>query len=479
MNIKDVVPNFVTEDKQFECKARLDREDTIGWLKTIDGFANAKGGVLYLGVKDKSYDLIGFDESELDKEKLFLFAEIQRHFPRLPFINTFPLPYEINGKRRYILKVETLESKEKPVILKYKEMPMVFLRRDGFTNAASSEELYFMATSSSRPNFDRQDTNIPYKEDNFKKLFHFYEERNPEKSLSKKELAAIGFFNEQEHLRQGALLFSDDYDGEKTKIVCSSYRGLTRGDDTIIASNSFKGNLIDCFHFAYEFVEQRTNHGFTKTPNGRIDIDAYPSRAIFEAIINALAHRDYFLDGSQISVDLFINRLVISSPGSLFNAGELKATYDIDSIISRRRNELICDTFVLCKAMEAKGTGLGKIKEEYKNYDSRHQPFVLSKNNQFSICLPDLTYEEGVKISQESINLLKQILNPSRFDLDILSYCYGNKRTTKEIATYLGISDSTFLRKNIIGNLVSQELLIETEEKGKKYQTNTQLVLLR
>jgi len=37
-----------------------------------------------------------------------------------------------------------------------------------------------------------------------------------------------------------------------------------------------------------------------------------------------LAHRDYFLSGSAIYVDLFKNRLVISSPGSFFGTGDMK-----------------------------------------------------------------------------------------------------------------------------------------------------------
>ena len=51
-----------------------------------------------------------------------------------------------------------------------------------------------------------------------------------------------------------------------------------------------------------------------------IGVDAYPARALFEGIINAIAHRDYFLDGTQIQVDMFKNRLEISSPGSFFKA---------------------------------------------------------------------------------------------------------------------------------------------------------------
>jgi len=41
-------------------------------MKTINGFTNNKGGVLLIGVEDKTFNLIGFDSGELDKEKIFL-----------------------------------------------------------------------------------------------------------------------------------------------------------------------------------------------------------------------------------------------------------------------------------------------------------------------------------------------------------------------------------------------------------------------
>lgn len=109
-----------------------------------------------------------------------------------------------------------------------------------------------------------------------------------------------------------------------------------------------------------------------------------------------MAHRDYFLSGSAIYVDLFKNRLVISSPGCFFGTGDMKKTYKLDSFISNRRNELICDIFIMCKAMEDKGTGFEKILEDYKNVDLKYKPFIFAKNNQFSIVLPDLTNKDGV-----------------------------------------------------------------------------------
>ena len=67
-----------------------------------------------------------------------------------------------------------------------------------------------------------------------------------------------------------------------------------------------------------DFVNQRMNHSMIKLEDTRKNIDAYPQRALFEGVVNAAAHRDYFLDGTQIQVDMFKDRLEISSPGGFY-----------------------------------------------------------------------------------------------------------------------------------------------------------------
>ena len=69
MFLEDLLGGLQIENDQIECKSRLNREDVIGWLKTIAGFANAKGGIFYIGVEDKSNKLIGFDKKEADNER--------------------------------------------------------------------------------------------------------------------------------------------------------------------------------------------------------------------------------------------------------------------------------------------------------------------------------------------------------------------------------------------------------------------------
>ena len=145
--------------------------------------------------------------------------------------------------------------------------------------------------------------------------------------------------------------------------------------------NRFNGNLIASIEYIIDFINQRMNHSLIKLEDGRKNIDAYPKRALFEGVINAVAHRDYFLDGTQIQIDMFKDRLEILSPGGFYRGEKIGKTYDLSGIISKRRNELITGVLVACNVMEAAGTRFDKIIEEYTDADEKHKPYVYSSSD--------------------------------------------------------------------------------------------------
>ena len=316
--------------------------------------------------------------------------------------------------------------------------------------------------------------------EDFQGFYAFFRERNDGKSPSEKRLKSIPFFSDDGKLYMGAYLFSDSCSGQETKVVCTQYPGKNRGSREVISTKEYNGGLIGAYHFINDFVRSRENHGFIKLGSGRKDIDAYPERALFEAIINALAHRDYLLSGEQIVVDMFIDRLVISTPGNFFEVGNLPTTYEIKDLLSRKRNELICDVFVYAHAMEARGSGLELIQEDYEGQDYAHRPCVYSHSNQFTIVLPDITFANGVDIIRESVEIFGEIENETDRDAAILAFCLDKSKSSREIAAYLKISDSSFLRKQLLLRLEEQGYLIKrTQGRTALYQSNPAKVKLR
>ena len=480
MYLEEIAAEVRLESDCFECKSRLNREDITGWLKTIAGFANASGGELYIGVEDKTNKLIGFDRSSADNERNFFNNKVNEHLTPRPQMSISFVRYEINGSERFVIRVRIPESAVKPVILKIKGVPAIYMRRDGFTNGATYEEIIEMSIRSKNTQYDILTSDEKYNPDDFTLLRSYYEEHNNGKKLTEKALQSMGFYNENGLLANGALLFSDHYREKKTGVICSVFSGFNKGSERIVSVNRYQGNIIIVIQAMMEFVMQRMNHSMKKLGSSRINVDAYPQRALFEAVINAVAHRDYFLDGTQIQVDMFRDRLEITSPGGFYRGEQFGRTYDLSGIISKRRNELIASVLVSCNVMEAAGTGFDKITEEYRNADIGHRPYISSASDHFTLVLPDLTYDgETGNPLLPALDFIP-VPNGTVHDERILSFCYVKARKASEIAEYLGICDSNYFRKKMLENLADCGYL-EKSKAGRAlyFKTNPNAVTLR
>ena len=479
MYLEEIIEGIQLENDKFECKAKLNRDDILGWLKTIAGFANASGGDFYIGVEDKTNKLIGFDRVAADNERNYFNNQVNEHLVPRPQMTISFVRYEIKEKERFIIRVQVTDSVIKPVILKYKNIPSIFMRRDGFTNGATYEEIIEMSVKSKNTQYDILISDVKYEVSNYTELRDFYALHNDGKELPEKALQSMGFYNEEGLLANGALLFGDDYREKKTEVQCSVFSGFNKGSERIVTINRFNGNIISTINYMMEFVTQRMNHSMIKLGDTRKNIDAYPQRALFEGVINAVAHRDYFLDGTQIQVDMFKDRLEISSPGSFYRGEKLGKTYDLSGIISKRRNELITSVLVSCNVMEAAGTGFDKIVEEYKNADAMHRPFISSSSDHFTLVLPDLTYMDGIEERGIPVLVFIPVENGTAYDDKVLSFCYYQAHKVSEIAEYLGISDSTYLRKQVLGNLEKHGYLESSKiSRAMYFKTNRAMVTL-
>lgn len=499
MMLEELFPDLKMEDYHLEVKAKMDDSDDKNpkyyldengekrrairsipeWLKTVAGFSNYEGGTLLFGVKD-DFTLIGFERKELDAIRNKMNNMINEHLSPRPTTKITFVSYPIKGKERFIIRVDVDSSEVRPVLLKFNQLASIFMRRDGFTGLATYEEIINLSIHSKNTSYDRQISDVIYQSNDFTDLQNLHKKYSDNSLLTDKKLQSMGFFDDKGYLSNGAVLFKDNYDGDKTTVHCNLFSGLTRGDDRIITTYKFTDNIPNSIERIMEFVAQRENHSFIKQPMGRIDIDSYPKRALQEGVINAIAHRDYYIDGAQIQIDMFQNRLEISSPGSFLSGGRIEKTHDLSSIISQRRNELICNVLVSCNLMEASGTGYEKIIDAYKDQDFNHQPYVFSSPIQFTLVLPDVTYELGISNSDIPELIIVDSQKLSENEKKILSFSFRKGRSTKEIAEYLGIGNSTYFRNEILKKLVDADYLIKTKEgKSFVYKTNDKMISLK
>ena len=104
MYLEEIIGDIELESDKYESKAILNREDVVGWLKTIAWFANASGGDFYIGVEDKTNKLIGFDRKAADNERNYFNNQVNEHLSPRPQIKIAFEKYEIKGTERFIIK---------------------------------------------------------------------------------------------------------------------------------------------------------------------------------------------------------------------------------------------------------------------------------------------------------------------------------------------------------------------------------------
>lgn len=96
---------------------------------------------------------------------------------------------------------------------------------------------------------------------------------------------------------------------------------------------------------ACDFVRRNMKVSAVKhADGGREDRPQFDMLAVFEAVVNAVAHRDYSMPGSKVRIRLFDDRLEIYSPGMLVNA------MSTDSLPYRQaaRNEVLTSLLARC-----------------------------------------------------------------------------------------------------------------------------------
>ena len=134
-------------------------------------------------------------------------------------------------------------------------------------------------------------------------------------------------------------------------IVVTCYRGNDRASDQIDAQ-TITGPLNRQITEAVAFAVRNMRVGAYKNP-ARTDLPQYSEAALFEAIVNAVVHRDYSIRGSRIRLSMFADRLEINSPGGL------PSNLTIDSMDVRQstRNEALASIFGRIPVGEIRGSG--------------------------------------------------------------------------------------------------------------------------
>ena len=140
------------------------------------------------------------------------------------------------------------------------------------------------------------------------------------------------------------------------EIMAVAHDGLVNDPNEQVDALEIQGPLDGQIWDALHFVRRNMRTPARKFL-GRIDYPQYDLAAVFEAIVNAVAHRDYSRDAQRIRLFMYADRLEIHTPGALPNS----MTIDSMAAISAPRNEVIASLFARYYPVEEPLLGKGRL----------------------------------------------------------------------------------------------------------------------
>ena len=359
----------------------------------IAAFANTRGGVLVLGVDDATREVIGIPVERLDAVEALVrqCCEDSMNPPAVPLIERMTLPDSV-GAAQSILRVEISRG------LFVHRSPGGYFHRVGSSKRQMPPDhlarLFQQRSQSRLIRFDETPVPGATLADLDEALWERFRTPlttgTPEEMLAKLAMAAqdeeegtwrptvagvLLACRQPERFLPCAFIQAVAYHGEE--IAPQANRAYQRD------ASDITGPLDRQIFDACGFVRKNMRVGARKShEGGREDLPQFDLLAVFEAVANAVAHRDYSMHGSKVRLRLFDNRLELYTPGPLVN------TMTLESLLHRQaaRNEAITSMLARC-SME--NSGLPSHRTHIMDKRGEGMPAIFSLTKELAGEFPD------------------------------------------------------------------------------------------
>jgi len=429
----------MNESKTIEFK----REYTDNIKKTVAAFANSDGGTIYIGIQDDG-TAVGVSDAD---DTILRMTNAVRDAIR-PDVTLFVECdiEEIENKTVVVAAIQRGTARPYYIGKKGLRPEGVYVRQGASTVPATETVIRDMIKETSGDCYEtaralqQQLTFVETAAYFKKKKIAFGDEQ-------KVSLGLVGLDGTYTNL---ALLLSEQC---QHTIKLAIFEGSKK---TVFKERKeFSGSLLGQVEEAYEYMERynRTRAEFKGLE--RIDRKDYPEEALREALLNAIIHRDYSFSASTL-ISLFDDRIEFVTVGGLVKGMTLD---DILIGVSILRNQNLANVFYRLKLIEAYGTGLPKIMENYE--EEVKQPRLDVADNAFKIILPNRNFyveKKMSKIAGENASVTKR-------EEQVLRLFDSNEFIVrKDIEQAAGVSQATAI---VLLREMTQKGLLEKVGSGK------------
>lgn len=336
---------------------RIEFKETFSGLdKEMVAFANASGGKIFLGISDNN-KIVGIRNSNKLKSQLQDIAN-----------NCQPPIKIIINEFKNLLIATVKEGEDKP----YKCTSGFYTRVGPNSQKLTRNEIIDFFQSEGKIRYDelsnlKFDFNTHFSMNKFDKCLRLAgisrimdaEDILINLGVAEKQEGKIIFNN------TGVFFFAKNLQDiyYHTAVTCALYKGTEKVDvlDRRDFNEDIVGNIDGAMNFLKQYIPIR--YEMSGAPR-RTEIPEIPYGALREAIINAVAHRDYFEKGSNVMVEMFDERIEISNFGGLVKGLNPK-DFGKKSVL---RNPNIANILHRIGYIEKMGTGISKMQHFMENF---------------------------------------------------------------------------------------------------------------
>ena len=457
---------LVAECTAYDYKVELEERKPKSWLKSVSAFANTRGGSLFFGI-DNDGVVRSLDDVQHVCEAISI--HIRDRMDPLPDVEMIPL--EVEDKK--ILQVKVHEGNYTPYYYVGDGQRVAYVRNGEESLPATAEEMVRLVLKGSNRTFDSLRTDCKTDDYSFALLASTFRERT-QQEWDKKYLQSFGLVTKDGYLTNAGMLFTDYCEFSQSRLYCTRWAGLEKDD--ALNDAEYKGNILLLLLEAMNFVKSSTRKGWEKLPDGRKNKPEYAERAVLEALVNHFIHRDYTVMGGEVHLDIYDDRLVITSPGGMYN-GQKVQDLDIEEVSSDRRNPILADVMAQLDYMEKRGSGLKRICNETRSlesYKEDRKPKFKSSSSHFITTIYSMEYErEGISEKQvegtsSTSNVLSrdQVGTKLRLSRDQVEYLLTSMKQASpaaEIRKLMGMTNASKFKKHYLDTLLEMGVIKMTQ----------------
>ncbi len=364
LELLDIIQRGESSTVQF--KVRVNDAYKVG--TEMVAFTNTKGGYIIIGVDDKTGDLKGLSFKEIEETNELLANAATNNVKPPIFITTETV--EINGNN--LIVAEISEGISKP----YTDNKGIIWVKNGSDKrkVTSREEIARLLQSSGNMYADETIVQGSTSNDINIEFFKKFVSKKTGKTFDELKLTIddilsnMGFMKDNQLTLAGLILFGKNPQSFKPAftVQCISFVGneisTTEYRDK---EDPFVGNLSDLYEQSISFITRNLKKIQIEEGFNTISKLEIPNEPIEEFVVNALIHRDYFIN-SSVKIFIFDNRIEIISPGTLPNTLTVE---NIKSGISIARNPVLFSNARYIMPFVGVGTGIPRALEIYPNIE--------------------------------------------------------------------------------------------------------------